>query len=114
MWRSVGCEREILRLDRRVGFEADRVAPIAQIEHRTATRADRTPFQAILLNIYRAKMLAVAAVLPLKLSWILGLAVEIQLAQYVTLIFTLDRRLSRREESSFVLGAKNSHFPYSL
>jgi hypothetical protein len=97
-----------------VGFEANGIASVAHIQHRTSSRANRTAFKAILIEIYRAKVLAVAAVLPLKLNWILGLAVEIQLAQYVTLIFTLDRRLSRSEESSFVLGAKNSHFPYSL
>lgn len=114
MWRSFGREREILRLDRRVGFETNRIAPIAEIEHRNATRADRTPFQAILLNTYRGKMFTVAAVLPLELNWSLGLAVESQLAQYVTFIFTPDRRLSRSEESSFVLGTKNSHFSYSL
>jgi len=90
------------------------MAPVAQIEQRTSTRADWTAFQAILLDIYRAKMLAVAAVLPLKLNRSFELAVEIQLAQYVTFIFTFDGRLPRSEESFFVLGTKYSHFRYSI
>jgi hypothetical protein len=63
------------------------------MEQGSATRADRTPVQAILLNIYRAKMLAVAAVLPLKLKRQFSLTLEIQLAQYVTSISTLDGTL---------------------
>ena len=59
-------------------------------------------------------MLAVAAILPLELGWGHGLAFEIDLAQQVTAIFTLDRTLSRSEESSFVFGAEYSHFRCSL
>ena len=55
-----------------------------------------------------------SAILPLKINRRFGLAVEIQLAQYVTFIFTLDGRLPRGEESFFVLGTKYSHFRYSL
>jgi hypothetical protein len=101
-------------LQRRIGFEADRVTAVAQIEQRTSTRTDWTAFQALMFEIYRAKVLAVAAVLPLNLNLSLGLAGEIQLAQYVTFVFTLDGRLPRSEESSFVLATKYSHFRYSL
>jgi len=101
-------------LERSVGFEANRIAPIAQIEYRTSSRANRAAFQAILIEIYWAKMLAVTAVLPLKLNWSIGLAGEIQLPQYVTFVFTLDGRLPWSEKTSFVLGTKYSHFRYSL
>jgi hypothetical protein len=36
-------EREVLNLQRRVGFEADDVAAIAQVKERAFTGADRTP-----------------------------------------------------------------------
>jgi hypothetical protein len=114
LWYAFGREGEILCLERCVGFEADRIASVAQIEQRTSSRADGAPFQAILLDIYRAEMFAVTAVLPLKLNWSIGLAVEIQLPQYVTFIFTLDGRLPWSEKTSFVLGTKYSHFRYSL
>jgi hypothetical protein len=78
-----------------VGFEANGIASVAQIEHRTSSRADRTTFQAIPLEIYGAKMLAVAAVLPLKLKRKFSLTLEIQFAQQVTFILTLDGTLPR-------------------
>jgi hypothetical protein len=59
-------------------------------------------------------MLAVAAVLPLKLDRIFGITFEIQLAQYVTFTFTFDRTLPWSEESSLVLGTEYSHFRCSL
>jgi len=68
----------------------------------------------MLPNIYGAKMFAVAAVLPSQINWSFGRSVEVQLAQYVTFIFTLDGRLSWTEESSLMLGTKYSHFRYSL
>jgi len=71
-------------------------------------------FQAILIEIYGAKMLAVAAVLPLKFNRSFGLTFKIQLAQYVTFIVALDRSLPRSEESSFVLWTEYSHFRCSL
>jgi len=78
-----------------VGFEANGIASVAQIEERTSSRADRTTFQSFLIEIYRAKMLAVAAVLPLKLKRKFGFPLEIQYAQYVTSILTLDGILPR-------------------
>ena len=59
-------------------------------------------------------MLAVTAILPLELGWGCGLAFKIDLAEQVTAILTLDRTLSRSEESSFVFGAEYSHFCCSL
>jgi len=101
-------------LDRRVGFEANGIAPVAQIAQRNSSRADRAAFQAILIKTDGAKMLAVAAVLPLKLNWSFGPTGEIQLAQYVPSISTLDWSLPRSQESSFVLGTEYFHFRYSL
>jgi hypothetical protein len=70
--------------------------------------------QAILLDIYQTEVLAVAAVLPLQLNRGPGCPLEIQLAQYVTLVFTPDGRLPGSEKSSVVLATKYSHFLYSL
>ena len=101
-------------MQRSVGFEAHGIASVAQVEDRNSSRADRTSFQAILIEIKGAKMLAVAAVLPLDFNQRLALTFEIQLAQNVALIFTFDRSLPRTEESSFVLGTEYSHFRRSL
>jgi hypothetical protein len=68
----------------------------------------------MLVEIYRAEVLAVAAILPLKPSRVDGLAFKIDLPEQVTAILTLDRTLSRSEESSFVFGAEYSHFGCSL
>jgi len=81
LWRTFGCEGEIFCLERSIGFEADDIASIAQIEHGTSSRTDGTTFQAIPIEIYRTKMLAIAAVLPLKLNRSFGLTFQIQLAQ---------------------------------
>jgi hypothetical protein len=70
--------------------------------------------QAILVEIYRAKVLAVAAILPLEIDRGCGQAFEIHLAEQVTAILTLDRALSRSEESSLVFWAEYSHFGCSL
>ena len=59
-------------------------------------------------------MFAVAAVLPLQLNLRTVSAGKVQFAQNVTAVFTLDRILSRGEESSFVLRTKYSHFACSL
>ena len=70
--------------------------------------------QAILVEIYRAEVLAVAAILPLDLGRGNGSAFKIDLAEQMTAILTLDRTLSRSEESSFVFRAEYSHFGCSL
>ena len=67
-----------------------------------------------MVKIYRTKVLAVAAVLPLKLNRKLGITLEIQLAQYVTTVFALDGTLPRSEEPSLVFEAEYSHFRSSL
>ncbi len=59
-------------------------------------------------------MLAVTAVLPLKLNRRVRLTFKIQLTKYVTSVLTLDWALSRCEESSLVLRAEYSHFRSSL
>lgn len=90
------------------------MAAITQIKERASSRADRAAFQAKLIEIYRTKMLAVAAVLPLDFKRKFCLTFEIQLAKYVTSILTLDGALPRSEESSFVFGTEYSHFRCSL
>ena len=70
--------------------------------------------QAILVEIDGTEVLAITAILPLELGRSYGLAFKIDLAEQVTAILTLDRTLSRSEESSFVFGAEYSHFGCSL
>jgi hypothetical protein len=70
--------------------------------------------QAVLVEIYGAKVFAIAAILPMELDRSVGLTLEVDLAQQVTAILTLDGTLARSEESSFVFGAKYSHFRSSL
>jgi hypothetical protein len=114
LWCAFGRYCEILCFEWCVGFEADGIAPVAQIEHRTSSRADGTAFQAILTESYRAKVFAVAAVLPLKLKGKFSLTLEVQFAQQVTFIRTFDGTLPGSQESSFVLGTEYSHFRCSL
>jgi hypothetical protein len=70
--------------------------------------------QAVLIEIYWAEVFAIAAVLPLEFDRSVRLTFEIDLAEQVSAILTLDRTLARSEESSFVFGAKYSHFRSSL
>ena len=101
-------------MDRGVGFEADGKAAVAKIERRTLSCADGTAIEVILSETHGAKMFTVAAIFPEDLSGRFGLAFEIQLAQYVTSILTLDGTLPRSEKSSLVLRAEYSHFRCSL
>jgi len=68
----------------------------------------------MLVEVYGAEVLAVAAVLPLDLDWSFGLTFEVNLTQQVTAITTLDGTLPRSEKSSFVFRAEYSHFRSSL
>jgi hypothetical protein len=70
--------------------------------------------QAVLVEIYRAEVFAIAAVLPLELDRGFSLTLEVDLAEQVAAILTLDGTLARSEKSSFVFGAKYSHFRSSL
>jgi hypothetical protein len=70
--------------------------------------------QSVLIEVDRAEVFAVATVLPLDFGGRMGLAFEVDLAQQVVAIFTLDGTLARSEESSFVFGAENSHVGSSL
>ena len=114
MRRALGRKRKVLRLQRRVGFEADEVAPVAQVKERGFSGANWTALQSILLEINRAEMFAIAAVLPLDLDRRTALAFEIDLAEEVAAVFTLNGTLPRSEKSSFVFGAKYSHVGSSL
>ncbi|HYK19747.1 MAG TPA: hypothetical protein VEV42_03370 [Pyrinomonadaceae bacterium] len=90
------------------------MAAIAQIKKRAFARADRASLQAVLFEIDRAEIFAVATVLPKCFDGRPALAFEVHLTQQVAAVFTPDRTLSRSEESSFVFGAKYSHFRSSL
>jgi hypothetical protein len=63
-----------------------------------------------MVEIDRAKVFAVTAVLPSDLNGMFALTLEIKFAKEVAAVFTLDRALARREEASFVLMTKYSHF----
>jgi hypothetical protein len=86
------------------------VATITQVEERTASRANRTSFQSIPIEIDGAEVFAVAAVLPNDLGGSFAFAFKIKLAQQVTAIFTLDWALAWREKSALVFRTKYSHF----
>ena len=70
--------------------------------------------QAVLIETDGTEVLAVTTVLPLEFDWRLRLAFEIDLAEKVTAVFTLNGTLARGEKSSFVFGAKYSHVGSSL
>jgi hypothetical protein len=70
--------------------------------------------QTELIEIHRAEVLAVAAVLPLDLDGSFGLTFEVNLSEQVAAIFTLDWTLARSEKSTFVFRAEYSHFRSSL
>jgi hypothetical protein len=70
--------------------------------------------QAVLVEIYGAEVFAIAAVLPMELDRGVSLTLEVDLAEQVAAILTLDGTLARSEKSSFVFGAKYSHFRSSL
>ena len=112
--RALGRKREILRLQRRVGFKADDVAVLAQIKERAFPGTDWTALQGILVKINRAEVFAITAVLPLDLDRRPALALEVDLAEEVAAVFTLNGTLPRGEKSSFVFGAEYSHFRSSL
>ena len=59
-------------------------------------------------------MFAVTAVLPGNLDWLPAFTYEIDRAEKVTAILTLDWTLTWSEESSFVFGTEYSHFRCSL
>jgi hypothetical protein len=67
-----------------------------------------------LIEIDRTEVFAVAAILPLQIDRGHSLTFEVDLAEKVTAILTLDGALSRSEKSSFVLGTEYSHFRGSL
>jgi hypothetical protein len=70
--------------------------------------------QTILVEIDGAEVFAIAAVLPLEFDWSVGLTFEVDLAEQMAAILTLDGILPRSKKSSFVFGAKYSHFRSSL
>jgi len=90
------------------------MAAIAQVKERASARAHRTALQAKLIEIDRAEVFAVAAVLPLDFDWSFAQPFEVHLTQQMAAIFTLDWTLPRSEESSFVFRTEYSHFRSSL
>jgi hypothetical protein len=107
-------EREVFGLERRVRLEADHIAPVAEVKERASARADGAALQAVLVEIDGAEVFAVTAVLPLQFNRRRRLTFEIDGAEQVAAILTLDGTLSRSEKSSFVLGTEYSHFRSSL
>ena len=87
---------------------------VAQVKKRALACADRTALQAVLVKVDGAEMLAITAVLPLQFDGRRGLTFEIDGAEEVAAILTLNGTLSRSEKSSFVFGTKNSHVRSSL
>jgi hypothetical protein len=67
-----------------------------------------------LIEIDRAEVFAVTAILPLQINWCGSPAFKINLTKKMTAVFTLDGTLSRGEKSSFVLGTEYSHVRSSL
>ena len=114
LWGAFRCQREVLDLERRVRLKTDHMATIAQVKERASARAHRASFQTELIEIHRAEVLAIAAVLPLDLDWSFGLTFEVNLSEQVAAIFTLDGTLPGGEKSSFVFRAEYSHFRSSL
>lgn len=90
------------------------MATIAQVKQRGFAGADGAALQSILVEIYRAEVFAVATVLPLDFDRRSALAFKVNLAEEVAAVFTLNGTLPRGKETSFVLGAKYSHFRSSL
>jgi hypothetical protein len=97
-----------------IRLEADHVAAITYIKERASASANGAALKAVLVEIDGAEVFAVTAVLPLQFDGDHGLPFEIDLAEKVAAILTLDGTLSRSEESSFMLRAEYSHFRSSL
>ena len=114
MGNALAVERKVFCLQRRVRFEADHVATITQVEQRAFARAHRTTLQAVLIEVSGAEVLAVAAVLPLQVDRRHRLAFEVDLAEKVSAVLTLDWVLSRSKKTSFVFRTENSHISGSL
>jgi hypothetical protein len=78
------------------------------------SRADRTSLEATTFEVDRAEVLAVAAVLPKDLGRNAALTFEVDVAEDVTTILTLDWALPRSEETALVFWTEYSHFRGSL
>jgi hypothetical protein len=111
---AFGREREVLRLEGCIRLEADHVATVAQVKERAFASANCAALEAVLVKIDRAEMFTVTTVLPLQVDRRPRLALEIDLAEKMSAVLTLDGILSRGEEPSFVLGTEYSHFRSSL
>jgi len=90
------------------------VALVAEVKLRAASRADRATLQAFAVEVDRAKVFAVTAILPSDLKGGFAQTFKIDFAKQVAAILTLNRALARCEEASFMLGTKYSHFRSSL
>src|SRR4030095_9000210 len=81
--RTFRRQREVFDLERRVRLKTDHVATIAQAKERASARAHRASLQTVLIEIHRAEVLAVAAVLPLDLDRSFRLTFEVNLSEQV-------------------------------
>jgi hypothetical protein len=111
---AFGREREVLRLKRRVRLEADDVATVAQVKERAFACANGAALESVLVEIDGAEVFTITTVLPLQIDGRPRLPLEIDLAEQVSAIFTLDGTLPGREKSFFVLGTEYSHISSSL
>ena len=68
----------------------------------------------MLIEVDGAEVFAIAAVLPLEFDRSVGLPFEVDLAQQMAAILTLDRALARSEKSSLVFRTEYSHSRSSL
>jgi hypothetical protein len=70
--------------------------------------------QTVLVKVSQAEVLAVTAKLPLQVDRSRGLTFEVDIAEKVSAVLTLDGILPGCEESFFVFGTEYSHFRSSL
>jgi hypothetical protein len=81
---------------------------------RASSGAGRAALKSVLVEVDRAEVFAVTTELPLQFDRSYGLTLQVNLAENVTSVFTLNGTLPRGEKSSFVFGAEYSHFCSSL
>ena len=101
-------------MQRRVRLEADHIAAVADVNERAFAGTGGTTLQAVLVEVSGTEVFAVTAILPLQVDWRRGLTFEVDLAEKVSAVLTLDGVLSRCEESFFVFRTEYSHFRSSL
>ncbi|PWT87577.1 MAG: hypothetical protein C5B55_14555 [Blastocatellia bacterium] len=80
LWRTISCECEVLCLNWGVGLEAKRKATVAKVQCGNVAVANGTSLQLIVTFYNRAKVFAVAAILPLDFRSLIASFFEMQLS----------------------------------